>query len=82
MPDVRVLQKMALWLSYVVVPMVLLMSALWIGHEVFDASPDTVVNWILAVFCVYTFYQIAKIKVDMERDQEQRLADKIRDIKE
>jgi 4-hydroxybenzoate polyprenyltransferase len=82
MPDVRVLQKMALWLSYVVVPSLLFFAALWIGHEVFDANPDTVVNWILAVFCVYTFYQITKIKVDMERDQEQRLADKIKDIKE
>jgi 4-hydroxybenzoate polyprenyltransferase len=82
MPDIRVLKKMALWLSYVVVPITLLMSALWIGHEVFDANPDTVVNWILALFCVYIFYQIAKIQVDMERRQEQRLADKIRDIKE
>jgi len=79
MPDTRVLMKMAVWMSYVVVPLAFLFSAVWIGHTVFDVGPDVVHNWILAIGGVYLFYQMAKFKVDMERDEEQRLADKIRD---
>lgn len=81
MPDIRVLKKMALWLSYVVVPTLLLLAALYVGHEVFDANPDTVINSLLFAFGVYTFYKIAETKVQMERKEEQRLADKIKDLK-
>ena len=82
MPDTRVLIKMVVWLSYVVVPLAFLLTAVWIGHTVFDVGPDVVHNWILAGVSVYFFYQMAKIKVDMERDEEQRLADKLTKLKD
>jgi apolipoprotein N-acyltransferase len=82
MLDTRVLKKMAVWLGYVLISMFFLLTALWIGHTVFDVGPDVVHNWILAIGGVYFFYQIAKFKVELERAEEQRLADKISKLEE
>lgn len=79
MLDIRVLKKMATWLLYLVAPFLAFMAAIWIGYNVFDVGPDTVVNYILGVFGICAFYQFAKFKVEMERDAEQRLIDKLRD---
>lgn len=79
MLDTRVLKKMAEWLFYMVTPFVVFTALIWIGHNVFEVGPDTVVNSILIVCGVCGFYHLAKIKVDMERDAEQRVANQIKD---
>ena len=79
--DVRVIKTMATWLFYIFAVFMLFAGAVAAGKQMFDADPDTVVNSMLAAFGLYTLYQMAKAKVDMERHKEQRLADKLRDMK-
>ena len=81
MLDVRVLKKMASWLFYIFAVFMLFVVATWAGKKMFDTDPDTVVNCIIGVFGIYTLYEMAKAKVDMERSAEQRLVDKLRDMK-
>lgn len=81
MVDTRVLKTMATWLFYIFAVFMLFAGAVAVGKQMFDMDSDTVVNSMLVAFGLYTLYQMAKAKVDMERSAEQRLADKMRDSK-
>ena len=75
--DTRVLKKMAKWLAYGLASISGFMAIALAGQKLFDASPDTVVNCMVAAFGLYMLYGLAKARVDMERNEEQRLIDKL-----
>lgn len=81
MPDTRVLKKMATWFFYITASVLLFMATAWLGHYLFDTDQETVANCIVGAFGFYFLYEAAKVRVDMERNAEQRLLDKLRDLK-
>jgi len=81
MLDIRVLKKMASWVFYGIALFVLFSAASYVEDQILNVTPDTVVYFLVSVFGLYTLYQMAKIHVDMERNNEQRLLDKMRDMK-
>ena len=81
MLDVRVIKTMGIWLLYIVSSCAVVVSLSYAGHKLLDISAEAVLDCIIGMFALYTLYQIAKVKVDMERSAEQRLVDKLRDMK-
>jgi hypothetical protein len=82
MLDVRVLKKLAKWFAYGFGSIAVFVGAAYAGHKLFDVGMDVIANFILLAIAIHILYEAAKIRVDMERNEEQRLADKIRDMKE
>jgi len=77
MLDVRVLKKLAKWFAYGFGSIAVFAGAAYAGHKLFDVGMDVIANFILLAIAIHILYEAAKIRVDMERNAEQRLIDKL-----
>jgi hypothetical protein len=75
--DIRVLKKLAKWFAYGFGSIAVFLGAVYAGHKLFDAEPDAVAMLILLAIAIHILYGAAKIRVEMERNEEQRLIDKL-----
>jgi len=77
MLDARVLKKLTKWFAYGFGSIAGFAGAVYAGHKLFDAGMDVVANLILLAIAIHILYEAAKIRVDMERHEEQRLFDRL-----
>lgn len=75
--DIRVLKKLAKWFAYGFGIPAVFVGAAYVGHKLFDAEMDVVANLILLAIALHILYEAAKVRVDIERNEEQRLIDKL-----
>lgn len=78
--DNRVIKKFAKYCGIMILSLMAIAGATYLSEKLFN-QPDVLINLGLIAFGIYTLYGVAKIRVDIERDSEQRLLDKIRDLK-